>query len=122
MATCPLNQTLTLVLISHLLMKGLNQSPRTWFEHFGKVVKSYGYHQSQAYHTIFYKRFEKGKITVLIVYVDDIILTGDDLEELANLKKRLAEDFEIKDLGTLKYFLGMEFATSRECIFINQRK
>ena len=53
-------------------------------------MKSYGYHQSQANHTMFYKRSKKGKISILIVYVDDIILTGDDLEELADLKRRMA--------------------------------
>lgn len=57
-----------------------------------------------------------------IVYVDDIVLTGDDCDELAKLKKKLAEEFEIKDLGALKYFLGMEFARSREGIFVNQKK
>ena len=101
---------------------GLKQSPKALFERFGKAVKSYGYHQSQANHTMFYKHSEKGKIAILIVYVDDIILTGDDLEELTSLKKKMAEDFEIKDLGILKYFLGMEFARSREGIFVNQRK
>ncbi|XP_059635870.1 uncharacterized mitochondrial protein AtMg00810-like [Cornus florida] len=73
-------------------------------------------------HTMFYKHGEEGKIAVLIVYVDDIILTGDDIEELTRLKKKLAKDFEVKDLGALKYFLGMEFVRSREGIFVNQRK
>ena len=73
-------------------------------------MKSYGYHQSQVDHIMFYKHSEKGKISILIVYVDDIILTGDDLEELADLKRRMAQDLEIKDLGMLKY------------IFVNQRK
>ena len=54
--------------------------------------------------------------------MDDIVLTGDDCDELAKLKKKLAEEFEIKDLGALKYFLGMEFARSREGIFVNQKK
>ena len=93
---------------------GLKQSPRAWFERFGKAVKSHGYHQSQVDHTMFYKHLEKGKISILIVYVDDIILTGDDLEELADLKRRMAQDFEIKDLGMLKYFLGMEFFRSKK--------
>lgn len=54
--------------------------------------------------------------------MNDIILTGDDYEELAYLKRKLAQDFEIKDLGLLKYFLDMEFARSKEGIFVNQRK
>nr|CAN61034.1 hypothetical protein VITISV_041749 [Vitis vinifera] len=78
--------------------------------------------KSQANHTIFYKHSKDGKIAILIVYVDDIVLTGSDKEELERLKRRLATEFEIKDLGALKYFLGMEFARSKEGIFVNQRK
>lgn len=101
---------------------GLKQSSRAWFERFGKAVISYGYLQSQADHTIFYKHSKDGKVAILIVYVDDIILTGNDETELAALKRRLAKEFQIKDLGVLKYFLGMEFARSKEGLFINQRK
>ena len=98
---------------------GLKQSPRAWFEHFGKVIKHYGYTQSQADQTMFYKHSNEGKVAILIVYIDDIVLTGDDCNELEKLKGKLAEEFETKDLGALKYFLGMEFARSKED---NQRK
>ncbi|KAH9679732.1 hypothetical protein KPL71_026249 [Citrus sinensis] len=64
----------------------------------------------------------KGKIIVLIVYVDDIILTGDDLVEMDRLKQSLATDFEINDLGALKYFLRMEVAHSKKGIVVSQRK
>ena len=101
---------------------GLKQSPRAWFDRFRKVVKNHGYSQSQADHPMFYRRSPEGKQTILIVYVDDIILTGDDEEEIQRLKCKLAQDFEIKDLGLLKYFLGMEFARSKKGIFVNQRK
>ncbi|RVW90754.1 putative mitochondrial protein [Vitis vinifera] len=63
-----------------------------------------------------------GKIAILIVYVDDIILTSDDGGELQVLKKFLAREFEIKDLGPLQYFLSMEFARSKKGIFVSQRK
>ena len=49
-------------------------------------------------------------MAILIVYVDDIVLTGDDDEEIDSLKNILEKEFEIKDLGSLKYFLGMEIA------------
>ena len=71
---------------------------------------------------MFYKDNKDGKIAILIVYVDDIVLIGSDKEELERLKRRLAMEFEIKDLGALKYFLDMEFARSKEGIFVNQRK
>ena len=101
---------------------GLKQSPRAWFERFTKAVKCYGYSQCQIDHTLFIKHTSGGKTTVLIVYVDDIILTGDDEEEIQKLKKFLATEFEIKDLGSLKYFLGMEIARSRKGIAVSQRK
>ena len=101
---------------------GLKQSPRAWFERFGKAVKSHGYCQGQADHTMFYRHTGEGKVAILIVYVDNIILTGNDNKELERLKKVLAKEFEIKDLDDLKYFLGMEFARSKKGIFVSQRK
>ena len=59
------------------------------------------------------------KIAVLIVYVDDIILTSDYKEELSGMKKHLAKEFESKDLGYLRYFLGMEVARSKIGIFVS---
>ena len=59
-------------------------------------------------HTLFFKHNENGKITIHIVYIDDIIITGDALNEMGKLKSTLVGEFEINDLGNLKYFLGME--------------
>jgi len=101
---------------------GLKQSSRAWFEKFTTAVNRQGYRQSQVDHTMFTRVSAKGKINVLIVYVDDIILTGDDLVEMDRLKQSLATNFEIKDLGALKYFLGMEVARSKKGIVVSQRK
>ena len=101
---------------------GLKQSPRAWFDRFSKVLKRYGYNQCQTDHTLFIKHFLAGKIVVLIVYVDDIILTGNSTAEINKLKELLAREFEIKDLGNLKYFLGMEVARTRKGISVSQRK
>ena len=73
-------------------------------------MRKFGYNQSQGDHTMFFKHSKEGKRAILIVYVDDIILTRDDIAEIEKLKKALASELEIKDLGELKYFLGMEFA------------
>ena len=54
--------------------------------------------------------------------MDDIIITGDDKEEICTLKEQLSREFEMKDLGRLKYFLGIEVLKSKGGIFISQRK
>ena len=84
-------------------------------------MKKYGYEQSNSDHTLFLKKRE-GKITCLIIYVDDMILTGDDEEEISKLRKNLFAEFEMKDLRLLKYFLGIEVLRSKKGIFISQRK
>ena len=76
--------------------------------------------QSQVNHPLFIKHFTNGKITMLIVYVDDIVLTGNHQEEMRRLKQLLAKEFEIKDLGHLRYFLGMEVSRSSLGILVSQ--
>ncbi|RVW27824.1 Retrovirus-related Pol polyprotein from transposon RE2 [Vitis vinifera] len=101
---------------------GLKQSPRAWFGRFSQVLRRYGYSQGYADHTMFYKHSVDGKIVMLIVYVDDIILTGDDIDGLEKLKRVLANEFEVKDIGFLRYFLGMEVARTTQGIVVCQRK
>ena len=81
---------------------GLKQSPRAWLGTFTEVMKKFGYKQSNSDHTIFLKKKE-GNITCLIIYVDDMILTGDDEEEISQLKKNLFTEFEMKDLLEFVY-------------------
>ncbi|RVW66512.1 Retrovirus-related Pol polyprotein from transposon RE1 [Vitis vinifera] len=100
---------------------GLKQSPRAWFGRFARVMITMGYRQSQGDHTLFIKHSSSGKLTALLVYVDDIIVTGND-EERQVLNQCLAKEFEIKALGRLKYFLGIEVAHSKQGIFISQQK
>ncbi len=100
---------------------GLKQSPRAWFGRFSWAMKKYGYTQSNSDHTLFLKH-RLGKVTALIIYVDDMIITGDDVVEISKLQKQLATEFEMKRLGGLKYFLGIEVARSKQGIFLSQRK
>ena len=71
---------------------------------------------------MFFKQSNDGRMTMLIVYVDDIILTGDNIREVETLKKVLTTEFEVKDLCQMGYFLGMEVARSIRGISISQRK
>ena len=75
-------------------------------------MKESGYKQSQSDHTLFIKHSATGGVTALLVYVDDIIVTGNDEREKHEVKQRLATEFEIKKLGKLKYFLSIEVAYS----------
>jgi hypothetical protein len=69
-----------------------------------------------------FTKIEGKNITLVLVYVDDLIITGNNLEEIRKIKSQLKEKFDIKDLGYLKYFLGIEVAFSRKGLFISQRK
>jgi len=68
------------------------------------------------------KHSPKGKLTLLLVYVNDMIVAGDDEHEKQVLKEKLPIQFEMKDLGKLKYFLGTDVAYLKKDIFISQRK
>ena len=71
--------------------------------------------------TLFLKK-EMDQITCSIIYVDDMVITGNDAEEIRDLKKKLSREFDIKDLKTLKDFLSIEVLRSQKGIFISQLK
>jgi hypothetical protein len=100
---------------------GLKQSPRPWFGKFTKSMKAFGYHQSNSDHTLFLK-IQHGKIIALIVYVDDMVVTGNDPKEKKALQIYLSREFKMKDLGHLKFFLGIKMSRSDKGIFLSQRK
>ena len=101
---------------------GLKQSPRAWFGRFTRALKNLGYHQCNGDHTLFFQHPCSGGVVVLIVYVDDIIITGNNEPKIKKLEEQLEKQFEIKKLGPLKYFLGIEFARSSDGILMTQHK
>ena len=84
-------------------------------------MRSFGYHQNNSDHTLFLKK-QHGKIIALIVYVDDMVVTRNDPDERKALQSYLSSEFEMKDLGHLKYFLGIEVSRFDKGIFLSQRK
>jgi Reverse transcriptase (RNA-dependent DNA polymerase) len=82
---------------------------------------SCGFIISKADHSLFCK-INNYTTIIILIYVDDIIITGNNLEEIKNVKRKLKENFDIKDLGSLTYFLGIEIAHSPKGLFISQKK
>lgn len=81
--------------------------------------------QCESDHSMFVKHYSEDRISVTIIYSDDIIITGNHEEEITRIKLLLSKKFEKKDLGHLKYFLGVEAARwprSKHGILISQRK
>lgn len=100
---------------------GLKKFLKAWFERFTRVVQKHGYSYCQVDHMLFVKKSKHNKLSILIAYINSIIVIGDLAEELINLKKTLAKEFKIKKLGNLIYFLAMEVARSREEIYVSKK-
>jgi hypothetical protein len=100
---------------------GLKQAPRCWFAKLSSALKHYGFRQSGADHSLF-TLINKDVELVVLVYVDDLIICGNNSASIQQFKDYLSRCFHMKDLGLLKYFLGVEVARSPAGIFLCQRK
>ena len=97
---------------------GLKQVGREWFAKLSSFFISVGYTQSMNDYSLFINSSE-GSFTEVLVYVDDIILVGNNKEEIDRVKEVLNKTFKIKVLGDLRYFLGFEVARSKKGIMMN---
>ena len=98
---------------------GLHQAPRCWFAKLADSLKTYGFHQSYSDYSLFAFHEQYVQIHVL-VYADDLIISGNDATAVQRVKKYLSSCFHMKDLGQLKYFLGIEVARNAEGVFLCQ--
>ncbi|WVZ56049.1 hypothetical protein U9M48_006635 [Paspalum notatum var. saurae] len=100
---------------------GLKQAPRAWFQRFASVVTAAGFSASAHDPALFVHTSSCGR-TLLLLYVDDMIITGDDPQFIAFIKARLSEQFLMSDLGSLRYFLGIEISSIPEGFYLSQKK
>ena len=109
--------------VSHLrrALYGLKQAPRTWFAKFSSTVFRLGYTTSPYDFALFLRHTNKGTI-LLLLYVDDMNITSDDLSGIEELMDFLSQQFEMKDLGHLSYLLGLEITHSIDGLYITQAK
>jgi hypothetical protein len=86
---------------------GLKQAPRAWSNKIGQYFVTSGFQTSNANFSLYVKKTIH-EIVVIVIYVDDLIITGDSDANIFDLKKLLKQKFEMKNLGKLRYFLGIE--------------
>src|SRR5882762_4927078 len=98
----------------------LKQAPRTWYGRIDSFLSSLGFTKSKADSNLYYK-VEDGNPMMLLLYVDDIFVTGMD-GLITNTKRKPAAEFEMKDLGMMHYFPGMEVWQNVDGIFLGQGK
>ncbi|KAG7551494.1 Reverse transcriptase RNA-dependent DNA polymerase [Arabidopsis thaliana x Arabidopsis arenosa] len=110
-AVCRLNKSLY----------GLKQASRQWYLKFAETLQKLGFQTNHSDHTLFTK-FTDSALIIVLVYVDDIIVSSNSEEAAANLKSQLKSHFKLRDLGPAQYFLGLEIARSAEGISLCQRK
>ena len=100
---------------------GLRQAAREWFDKLATTLFSLGFEQTKADYSLFVYN-SKGIFISTLVYVDDILLTGTDSSFIAHVKFVLHQQFTIKDLGLVKYYLGLEVTRTSDGIYIHQHK
>lgn len=104
----------------HKSICGLKQASRQWNSKFSQALIQFSFIQSKADYSLFTKG-SGNKYVSLLVYVDDILITSPDIQAIDELKIFLHSQFKLKDLGCLKYFLGIEKARSKSGLVPSQR-
>ncbi|CAH9110456.1 unnamed protein product [Cuscuta europaea] len=109
------------VCLLHKALYGLRQAPRAWYCELRTYLLASGFTNSKSDVSLFIHH-TSGCLLFLLVYVDDIIITGNSESTVLSFITRLASRFSLKDLGSLSYFLGLEALRSSSGLFLSQNK
>ncbi|KAG9446519.1 hypothetical protein H6P81_012647 [Aristolochia fimbriata] len=93
---------------------GLKQALRQWYLKFDRFMLDIGFARSNADHCVYLQRFNDGDYIILTLYVDDMLVAGTNMKKIDDLKKRLANQFSMKDLGEAKQLLGMQITRDKK--------
>jgi hypothetical protein len=104
-------------------LHGLKQSPRMWYQNFDTYILGLGFVRSRVDHSVYSKQVGNHFIYV-VLYVDDMLLVGNNMDVIKEVKSKLSSKFDMKDLGAAKFILGMEIKRDRanRKLWLNQRK
>ncbi|KAH9686748.1 hypothetical protein KPL70_014488 [Citrus sinensis] len=105
----------------HKSLYGLKQAPRAWYDKLKGCLMSWGFTNTSSDTSLFIRRIKASMIIVLI-YVDDILITGPNTADLESFITEFSKIFALKDLGVLSYFLGIEVLYDADCMYLSQRK
>ena len=100
---------------------GLKQDLRQWFAKLTTTLKEFEYEQSKTNYSVFIKLTHKHFLGVLI-HVDELLIAGNVQQAITQTKKILFTHFLRKDLGDIRYFLGIEIGRSKKGLFLSQKK
>ncbi|KAI3700840.1 hypothetical protein L2E82_45479 [Cichorium intybus] len=100
---------------------GLKQASRQWYSKLSEALHQQGYKHSPNDHSLFLKN-NGSSLVIVAIYVDDILVTGNNTEDIFKLKAFLHDKFQIKDLGFLNFFLGIEFKKVKDGMVAHQTK
>src|ERR1700726_3632095 len=94
-----------------------------WYKKFDTFIRGLGFTRSKADHCVYFKLIGD-HVIYLLLYVDDMLLVGNDKEIIQDLKTQLSSKFDMKDLGGANYILGMEIKRdwAKRKLWLNQRK
>lgn len=87
---------------------GLKQAPRAWYSRIEAYFKKEGFHKCDYEHTLFVKINKEGSMLIVSLYVNDLLCTGNDESMIVEFKNSMKNEFDMTDLGKMKYFLGLE--------------
>ena len=100
---------------------GLKQAPRAWNSNIDNYLLQHGFIKSPSEPSLYIKT-QGNNFLILCLYVDDLIYTGTHPTMIEEFKKAMMKEYEMTDLGTMKYFLGIQIKQSPGRIFLSQEK
>jgi ATP-binding cassette subfamily B (MDR/TAP) protein 1 len=93
---------------------GLKQALRQWYKKFDSFIIDHGCRRTNSDHCVFVKRFDDGEFIILLLYVDDMLIVGQNSEKISKLKADMKKHYAMKDLGSAKHILGMSIRRGRK--------
>ncbi|CAN6568409.1 unnamed protein product [Malus baccata var. baccata] len=105
----------------HKSLYDLKQAPKAWNDRFTSFLPTLGFNTTYADSSLFVKQ-GGSSVVILILYVDDIIITGNTASVIDDVIVALTKEFEIKDLGPLHYFMGIQIIQHADGLFLSQTK